>query len=186
MAVLRKRIGPGLTLLRTELFPCRLPAQTLRRGEREAWIGIGGNLGDVPRRFEHLRHALARSSGIRVLECSPILINPPFGYLEQPDFYNAVLRIATTLSPMELLRRLQGIERRFGRVRTFKDAPRTLDLDILFYGEQRVDLPDLQIPHPHWQDRDSVRLPLSWMRSRLPLRAIRKLKRRRGEADTAP
>jgi 2-amino-4-hydroxy-6-hydroxymethyldihydropteridine diphosphokinase len=186
MARLRKKIGPGLTLLRTEYFPRRQPKQRLRHGEREAWIGIGGNLGDVPRRFERLWHTLSRMPGIRVLESSPILINPPFGYLEQPDFYNGVLRIATTLGPMRLLRRLQEVERRFGRVRSFKDAPRTLDLDILFYGDQRVDRPGLQIPHPRWKERDSVRLPLMWMESALPLQASRKLKRRRRAAHAVP
>jgi len=171
MAVLRKKIAPGLTLLRSEGFPSWSRDAKLRPGEREVWIGIGGNLGDPLRRFRHLWHFLGRRADMRPLEASPILINPPFGYLEQPDFHNAVLRIATRLEPRELLRRLLEIERRFGRRRSFKDAPRTLDLDILFYGERRVERPGLSIPHPRWRERLSVTIPLSRM-SRLPREAM--------------
>jgi len=169
MAVLRKRIAPRLSLLRTEHFPRLLSGQKPRRGETEVWIGLGGNLGDVPRRFERFWHFLSRQPELRPLESSPILINPPFGYLDQPDFHNAVLRIATPLSPEALLRRLQEIERRFGRKRSFRDAPRTLDLDILFYGGRRVERPNLRIPHPRWQERESVTIPLALMGAPHPL-----------------
>lgn len=165
MALLRRRIGPGLTLLRGGGFP-RVEKTLRHRGETEVWIGIGGNVGEVRRRFERLRHFLKRSSDLRLLESSPILVNPPFGYLDQPDFLNAVLRIATALPPRALLRRLLRIERRFGRRRSFPNAPRTLDLDILFYGERRVRRKDLTIPHPHWRERESVTIPLAQMRRR--------------------
>ena len=109
MAVLRKRIAPGLMLLHCEGYPFLASAQRLRRGEKEVWLGIGGNVGDVLRRFRRLLVFLGRRRDLRVLESSPVLINPPFGYLDQTDFYNAVLRIATSLPPEELLRRLQEI-----------------------------------------------------------------------------
>ncbi|GEM_PF-192748 len=168
MAVLRKSISPELTLLRTPLFPWRSSRQALQQGEHEVWLGIGGNLGDPLRRFGHLWHFLKRQKDLRLLESSPILVNPPFGYLEQPDFHNAVLRIATSLPPRRLLRRLQEIERRFGRVRSFKDAPRTLDIDILFYEDRQVQRPELTIPHPRWSERLSVTIPLARMEAMPP------------------
>ena len=190
MAVLRKRIAAGLTLLRSRVYPSLERGDQLCSGEREVWIGVGGNLGDPLRRFHRLWTLLKRRSDLRPLEASPILINPPFGYLDQPDFHNAVLRIATRLEPEELLRRLLEIERRFGRRRSFKDAPRTLDLDILFYGERRFDRPDLQIPHPRWRERISVTIPLALMSKRpkaagdLPRRLRQERRaRRRGVQD---
>lgn len=165
MALLRRRIGPGLTLLRGDGFP-RIERRRVRPGETEVWIGIGGNVGDVYRRFGRLRIFLQRSPDLRLLESSPILVNPPFGYLDQPDFLNAVLRVATALPPRVLLRRLLRIERRFGRRRSFPNAPRTLDLDILFYGERRLGRNDLTIPHPHWRERESVTIPLAQMKKR--------------------
>ena len=180
MAVLRKRIASKLTLLHSRLYPSCEKEQRLRSREREVWIGVGGNLGDPLRRFHRLWTLLKRRPDFRPLEASPILINPPFGYRDQPDFHNAVLRIATRLQPEELLRRLLEIERRFGRRRSFKDAPRTLDLDMLFYGERRLDRPGLQIPHPRWRERLSVTIPLVLM-SRRPKAAGDLLKRQRKE-----
>jgi len=162
MPRLRRRIAPGLRSVRTEGFPSR---ETLRRrGEEiDVWLGIGGNLGDVVRRFQRLRHCLKRQPDLRLIESSPILVNPPFGYTDQPDFFNAVLHLRTVLSPLRLLRRILEIERRFGRRRSFKNAPRTLDIDLLFYGTRRIDHPRLQVPHPHWKERLSVTWPLARM-----------------------
>ncbi len=175
MALLRKRIGPCLSRVQTKHFPHRLVKE--RRQMQKSWIGIGGNIGDMPRRFERLWHLLLRQPNIWPIESSSILINPPFGYLNQPHFHNAVLYIATSLTPTRLLSRLQRVERSFGRVRSFKDAPRTLDLDILFYGDRRIDRLNLQVPHPRWHLRDSVKLPLLWMRTPLPTPARKLLKR---------
>jgi 2-amino-4-hydroxy-6-hydroxymethyldihydropteridine diphosphokinase len=89
-----------------------------------------------------------------------MLQNPPFGYTDQDDFLNAVLAIETTLQPHALMRHLLRVERRFGRVRSFANAPRTLDLDLLFYDRRRIHSPDLVVPHPHWRERESVVIPL--------------------------
>lgn len=129
-----------------------------------ALLGIGGNIGDTVRRFEHLYNFLLKSPFVTVVETSPILRNPPFGYLDQDDFYNAVIDIRTALQPMLLLRYLLRVERHFGRKRSFANAPRTLDIDILFYEDRKMDTPRLTLPHPHWRERDSVRLPLEKMK----------------------
>ncbi|MBD3808456.1 MAG: 2-amino-4-hydroxy-6-hydroxymethyldihydropteridine diphosphokinase [Epsilonproteobacteria bacterium] len=127
-------------------------------------LGIGGNIGDVVRRFEHLFWFLKRSKQVRIMQTSPILKNPPFGYMDQPYFYNALLLIDTKLTPMKLLRFILNTEKKFGRKRSFKNAPRTLDIDMIKYEKLIFNRPNLVLPHPFWNTRDSVLLPLSWMR----------------------
>jgi len=168
MPRLRHRIAPGLVAIRTEAFPSETSVERSTK-EREVWLGIGGNLGDTIRRFQRLHHYLSQQKDLRLVESSPILINPPFGYLAQPAFANAVLYLRTPLPPLRLLRRILEIERRFGRKRSFKDAPRTLDIDLLFYGDRRIDHPRLRVPHPHWQERISVTWPLRQMKHLPPL-----------------
>lgn len=153
-----RRLTDELTLIRTPLFPS---ANRPRGLQHRALIGIGGNLGDVVRRFERLLIFLRRSPLVHPLASSPLLKNPPFGFTEQPAFLNAVLFIETSLQPRALMRYLLRVERRFGRLRTFANAPRTLDLDILFYDQRRIDTPELTVPHPHWAERQSVLIPLS-------------------------
>ena len=172
MPRLIRSVAPGLKAIRTEGFPA-LEEPLPSRG-REVWLGIGGNLGDSVRRFQRLRHYLRRQPDLTLLESSPILINPPFGYREQPDFANAVLRIRTRLAPLRLLHRILEIERKFGRKRSFKDAPRTLDIDLLFYGSRRFKHPRLHVPHPGWKERVSVLWPLARMRRSGPDPRIRR------------
>lgn len=127
-------------------------------------LGIGGNIGDVVRRFEKLLWVMRRFPMIRVIATSPILKNPPFGYLEQPYFYNAVIVIQTPLVPLHLLRLTQKLENRFGRKRLFHNAPRTLDIDIIRYGTLSIDIPLLTLPHPEALKRPSVTIPCSWIK----------------------
>lgn len=143
------------------------PAVFKRKGGHQALLGIGGNIGDVVRRFVHLLYYFKRSSFVSVIETAPILKNPPFGYTEQDDFYNSVLLVETPLGPKELLRYLLRVENIFGRKRLFKDAPRTLDIDILFYENVKMDTKNLILPHPGWRKRDSVLIPLSHMKGRV-------------------
>ncbi len=133
-------------------------------GGYHALLGIGGNIGDTMRRFEHLYIFLLKSPFVTVVETSPVLKNPPFGYLDQDDFYNAVVDICTPLQPMQLLQYLLQVEHYFGRKRSFANAPRTLDIDILFYEDRKMDTSRLTLPHPHWKKRESVRLPLEKMK----------------------
>ena len=164
MANLYKRVGANLVVIKTKEYPLELKSFKLKRGEVRVYLGVGGNIGDTPRRFSRLFYYLNRQSDIRVLESSIILKNPPFGYLNQNDFYNSILIVATRLNPRELLGRVLNIERIFKRKRSFKDAPRTLDLDILFYGDRVVRYKNLSIPHPSWKERLSVIIPLKYLR----------------------
>lgn len=155
-----RRLGPGLELITLPRFPARFPPRGMRH---HALIGIGGNVGNTPRRFKRLLNYLARYPGINVTAASPLLKNPPFGFTDQPDFYNGVLVIETDMTPMQLLRDLMRIEKRFGRVRSFKNAPRTLDLDIIFFEFKKVYNKTLTIPHPHWHQRESVLIPMLYL-----------------------
>ncbi len=147
-----------MQLIKREKFPSRF---TMPAKRYKATVGIGGNVGDVVRRFDHLLQLLMRDNIVSLSHTSPILRNPPFGFAEQPDFFNAVIMITTDLNPRALLRYLLEVERKFGRKRLFKDGPRTLDLDLLFYEEVKMNHKDLTLPHPHWSERASVLLPLS-------------------------
>jgi 2-amino-4-hydroxy-6-hydroxymethyldihydropteridine diphosphokinase len=133
----------------------------------QATLGIGGNVGNVPRRFNHLMVYLKASSHIDVIESSPILKNPPFGYLEQEDFYNALIIVKTCLRPKALLRYILRIEKKFGRKRSFPDAPRTLDIDMIFYDDVTMQSKELTVPHPHWASRTSVVIPLTYLKTKI-------------------
>jgi 2-amino-4-hydroxy-6-hydroxymethyldihydropteridine diphosphokinase len=138
------------------------------RGGHDALIGIGGNVGDTVERFERLFGYWQGSGQVWIVETSPILRNPPFGYLDQPDFYNALIHLRTALDPHALLRYILYTEKRFGRVRTFANAPRTLDLDLIFYDDRTIRTSRLSLPHPHWRERDSVVMPLGRMKGVTP------------------
>jgi len=112
-----------------------------------ALLGIGGNIGDVRRRFNHLFIYLQKSPYITIIETAPILKNPPFGYLEQDYFYNSLVYIKTSLQPKALLRYILHTEKKFSR----KDAPRTLDIDMIFYEDLSMATKDLTLPHPSWR-----------------------------------
>lgn len=124
-------------------------------------IGIGGNVGDVKRRFEHLFYFFKRDKRVELLQTSLILKNPPFGYLSQDDFFNSIIVLQTSMSAFEFLDYLMRVEKRFGRKRSFQDAPRTLDLDIIFFDNRVINTQRLTIPHFDWQNRLSVLIPLS-------------------------
>ncbi len=161
--MIRKKIDAKNTLIRTKNFPCILSSQS----GYKSLLGIGGNIGDVLRRFEHLYYYLKRSSLLRVIETAPIVKNPPFGYTEQGDFYNSLMLVETFLSPRALLRYILRVEKVFGRKRLFKDGPRTLDIDIIFYENMKMDTKELTLPHPSWRKRQSVLIPLSMMKGKI-------------------
>lgn len=125
-----------------------------------AFIGLGSNM-DEPSR--HLRQAFADLDALpdtRVLARSSLYRSAPVGYLDQPDFVNAVASIVTSLPPRALLAALLDIEQRHGRERTFKDAPRSLDMDLLLYDDMQMHEHGLTIPHPQMHRRAFVLLPL--------------------------
>jgi 2-amino-4-hydroxy-6-hydroxymethyldihydropteridine diphosphokinase len=158
---LKRELSSQLTLFKEPRFPYR-NSRRVRHRYRSV-VGIGGNVGDVRRRFRHLFVALKRQPGIQLMATGPVLQNPPFGYLEQPDFFNSVMELSTSMQPRAFLRYLLRLEKRFGRKRSFANAPRTLDLDILFFDGRVVNKTDLQIPHPHWHERESVVIPLAYL-----------------------
>jgi 2-amino-4-hydroxy-6-hydroxymethyldihydropteridine diphosphokinase len=127
----------------------------------DAYVALGSNLGDAVENVRAGIEALAMMPDTRLAAISSLYRNPPVGYVDQPDFVNAVARIETALTPRALLDALLDIERRFGRVRDFPNAPRTLDLDIVLYGSETVAEPGLTIPHPRMHERAFVIVPLA-------------------------
>lgn len=127
-------------------------------------LGIGGNLGDCFKRFDGVFRQISKDSRFFILSTSPIYRNPAFGYTQQDDFYNATIELCTNLSLVELFSMVFYWERRWGRARKreFKNAPRTLDMDILWFNQAKIKRPYLTIPHPYWQERESVLVPLSF------------------------
>lgn len=123
-----------------------------------AYIGLGSNLGD---RREMLRRAVARLRELgQLVAASSLYETEPVGFREQPWFLNAVVALDTMLAPRGLLQRLLQIERDAGRERTFPNAPRTLDLDLLLYGRLVCEAEDLVLPHPRLHERTFVLIPL--------------------------
>jgi 2-amino-4-hydroxy-6-hydroxymethyldihydropteridine diphosphokinase len=123
------------------------------------YLGLGTNLGD---RLANLQHAAAAlPPQVNVLRVSSIYETEPWGFRDQPAFLNQVLEARTRLAPEALLRYLKQIEQQLGRRPTFRYGPRLVDLDILFYGDQVINLPDLVVPHPHLAERAFMLVPLS-------------------------
>jgi|tagenome__1003787_1003787.scaffolds.fasta_scaffold20988963_8 2-amino-4-hydroxy-6-hydroxymethyldihydropteridine diphosphokinase len=127
-------------------------------GEVLAYVGLGANLGDA---LAALRAAVQELGGIGVVVAvSPVYESDPVGRTDQPAFTNAVAAIETPLSPEDLLAALHRIEAGHGRTREIHWGPRTLDLDLLWYGGRRRDAPDPVLPHPRAHEREFVLRPL--------------------------
>jgi 2-amino-4-hydroxy-6-hydroxymethyldihydropteridine diphosphokinase len=126
---------------------------------KAAYIALGSNVGN---RERNLAAAVERLSGfMQTLRTSPIYETEPVDYTDQRWFLNQVVEGETDLFPMQLLKRLQNVERELGRVRSIPKGPRTIDLDILFYGRAVVNSATLEIPHPRMADRRFVLAPLA-------------------------
>jgi 2-amino-4-hydroxy-6-hydroxymethyldihydropteridine diphosphokinase len=122
-------------------------------------VALGSNLGDRERTLHNALHTLR--STIRDLQASSFYDTEPAGYLRQPRFLNAAAVGATVLDAPDLLAFLLDVERRYGRVRSFPNAPRSLDLDLVFYGDAVIDVPGLTVPHPRFRERAFVLDPLA-------------------------
>jgi 2-amino-4-hydroxy-6-hydroxymethyldihydropteridine diphosphokinase len=128
---------------------------------RRAYLGLGSNLGD---RLAHLQAAvdgLARTTGVAVVAVSPVYETAPVGGPPQDDYLNAVVAVETELTPRALLQVAQGLEAAEHRVRRERWGPRTLDVDLLLVGDERVDEPDLVVPHPRLMERAFALVPLA-------------------------
>ncbi len=131
------------------------PAQPLHT----AYVGLGANLGDRLATLRGAFHRLAELGPISAV--SPIYETAPVGFAEQPSFLNAAIGLVTELEPQEVLVGLLHIEEHFGRERTFPNAPRTIDLDLLLYDDAVIARPGLIIPHPRLHERPFVLVPLN-------------------------
>jgi len=141
-------------------------------GLSTAYLALGGNLGDVPASFSKACDTLNALPGIRVAASSRLYRTPPLGPAGQPDYFNAVIAIETTMTPLALLEVLQGIENRAGRVRGERWGARTLDLDIISFNDMTISSERLTLPHPEMHRRQFVLRPLcdldiNWQHPRL-------------------
>jgi 2-amino-4-hydroxy-6-hydroxymethyldihydropteridine diphosphokinase len=137
---------------------------TMEAGEMaRAFVGIGANLGEPERQIRAAIAELARSDGVEVVAVSSLRETEPVGYENQPRFLNGAVVVETELSPRELLELLLAIERGLGRVRGEgpRFGPRTIDLDLLLYGDETVEEPGLTVPHPRLVERRFALEPLA-------------------------
>ena len=133
------------------------------------YIGLGANLGDREATIRAALAALAEENGIEVVAVSKLRETEPVGVGPQPLFLNGAAKLETTLGARELLDVLLATEQRFGRTRTpGEHGPRTLDLDLLLYGDARIDEPGLTVPHPRLHERAFVLEPLADLGAELP------------------
>lgn len=123
-------------------------------------VGLGANLGDRGQALAQAVQAMAQLPDTQVKGLSSLYVSAPVD-AGGPDYLNAVALLHTTLPPLALLHALQAIEQSAGRERPYRNAPRTLDLDVLRYGDLQMDTPELTLPHPRWAERAFVLQPLA-------------------------
>jgi 2-amino-4-hydroxy-6-hydroxymethyldihydropteridine diphosphokinase len=127
-----------------------------------AFAGLGANLGDREATIRRAVELLGAAPGVSVVALSTLRETDPVGYVDQPRFLNGAVELETTLAPRELLDALLAVERALGRERTGpRFGPRTIDLDLLLYGDERIDEPGLRVPHPRLHERAFVLQPLA-------------------------
>lgn len=149
-------------------------AALTRASPTQAFLGLGGNLGDVAARFDAAIVLLARTEGVEVRRRSALWRTPPWGDLDQPPFLNACVEIGASLTPLALLRLCLDIERRLGRDRQAPDTrrwgPRPIDIDLLDMAGVALDGPELTLPHPRLGERAFALAPLVELAPDLPVR----------------
>ena len=135
------------------------PADTAQT--TDAVLGLGGNVGERRAALAGAVDALKGHPDIQIIAASPLYESEPWGLTGQQDFLNAAVRVATPLSPADLLAAILAVEASFGRVRGEKWGPRVIDIDILVFGDEVIDVPGLTIPHPHLTERVFALAPLA-------------------------
>lgn len=125
-----------------------------------AYVALGANLGNAAQTLRDALEALAKAPGFKLVKASSLYRTAPIDS-SGPDYLNAVAEVVTTLTAPALLATLQGIENAAGRERPYRNAPRTLDLDLLLYGDARIESLQLTVPHPRMWDRAFVLVPLA-------------------------
>ncbi len=126
----------------------------------KVFIGVGSNLGDRAGYINKAIDCLREASAVTVEKVSSMIETEPYDAPLQDKYLNGVIKLKTGLGAKELLKKLQSIEKDLGRVRLAKNAPRTIDLDILLYDDKKIDEPELQVPHPRMFERPFVIEPL--------------------------
>lgn len=142
-------------------LPLKTVAVEITRGWHTAYIAFGSNMGDKKKYLDNAIQGLRDMKEIVVEKVSEYLVTEPYGDVEQDEFLNGALRVRTLLSPEELLDRLHVLEQAADRKRIIHWGPRTLDLDILFYDQEIIDMPDIHIPHIDLHNRDFVLVPMN-------------------------
>jgi 2-amino-4-hydroxy-6-hydroxymethyldihydropteridine diphosphokinase len=125
-----------------------------------AFIALGANLGDPVTQLREAAQRLRDTVGLHSVQLSPIYFSAPVGVVDQPRFANAAVRLETTLTAHELLAVCHSVERAMGRVRTVRWGPRTIDLDLIFFGTLHLSDEALTLPHPRWSERAFVVQPI--------------------------
>ena len=125
-----------------------------------AFIALGANLGDPVAQLREAAQRLRDTVGLHSVQLSPIYFSAPVGVVDQPRFANAAVRLETTLTAHELLAVCHSVERAMGRVRTVRWGPRTIDLDLIFFGTLHLSDETLTLPHPRWSERAFVVQPI--------------------------
>ena len=156
----------GAKSLQTSTFFPFSSKEKLGYGRYFAFVGLGSNINDEKKRFDRLFRFLINDKRIRVLQSSSLLINKAFGFEAQKDFTNAVILVQTPLHAKALLKILLYYEFKFKRKRTFKNAPRTLDLDLLYFSQKVGANERCVVPHVGVKERLSVILPLGELNER--------------------
>lgn len=125
-----------------------------------SYIGVGSNQGDSIELIKKALKLINEATGVRIIRAAPLYRTEPIGFEDQPWFYNTVVELEVDITPFQLLELLQEVEKKLGRIRTLRWGPRTIDLDILIFGDQTIKHPDLVIPHPRMTERAFVMVPL--------------------------
>jgi len=128
---------------------------------KTAYLGLGGNVGDVIKSMNSTLHAFDKNQEILITKTSNVYKTPPWGITEQDWFLNACISVQTTLTAHQLLKLCLDTEKQLKRVRDVRWGPRTIDLDVLFYDNLEIDDNDLQLPHPRMHERAFVLMPLA-------------------------
>ncbi len=144
----------------------------MRTDPVKVYIGIGANQGEREQNLREGIRGIKDLPSTKVTGISSLYCTGPVGYAEQDDFLNAVVQVITGLEPVDLLHGLQQIESEMGRVRTVRWGPRIIDLDIILYGNEEINLPEIQVPHPRLAERAFVLVPLAEFEPNLILSGI--------------
>lgn len=128
--------------------------------KNRVYIGLGSNMGDKAENLARARQMINSVDDTEITKTSSLYKTAPWGKTDQDDFINQVIEIETELTPLELLHQLQNIEIKLGRQRNEQWGPRVIDLDVLLYGEETIEMAELKVPHPYLMQRLFVLMPL--------------------------